>query len=94
MTITQTVTIPDSHRLLLDFELPPGIPPGTTARLELSWSPQKEPANSLDAALRKIRELCRDIPISVDNFLEIRRQENEIEENRYRQFFSASKNGN
>ena len=87
MTITQTVIIPNSRWLHFDFELPPGIPPGETARLELSWTPRKEPANSLDAALGKIRELCIDTHVSVDNFLEMRRQDNEIEESRYREFF-------
>ena len=86
MTITQTIEVPASHRLHLDFELPPGIPPGETVRLELSWTPRKEPVSSLDAALIKIRELCRDAPVSVDSFLKMRSQENEIEENQYRQF--------
>ena len=94
MTISQTVTIPDNRRLHLDFDIPPGIPPGTTAQVELSWSPQKDLINGLDAALGKIRELCKDAPISVGSFLEMRRKDNEIEETLHRQFLSGFGNSN
>ncbi|MDR2717449.1 MAG: hypothetical protein LBB89_05220 [Treponema sp.] len=74
MTIEQMVTIPADHLLHLDFEIPSQIPAGTTARLELFWSPQKEAVNSLDAALEKIWALCKDSSITVDSFLEMRRR--------------------
>jgi hypothetical protein len=93
MTIQQTVTIPADHRLHLDFEVPPQIPAGATARFELFWVPYKE-GNNLDAALEKIWALCKDAPITVDSFLEMRRRDNELEEDQYRQFFSKSGGGN
>jgi hypothetical protein len=94
MTIEQTVTIPADHLLHLDFKVPPQIPAGATARFELFWSPQKEKADSLNAALEKIWALCKDSSVTVDSFLEMRRRDNELEENQYRQFFSKSGNGN
>jgi hypothetical protein len=94
MSITQTVTIPADHHLRLDFEVPPQIPAGATARLELFWSPQKEAVNNLDTALEKIWALCKDSPVTVDSFLEMRRHDKELEENQYRQFFEKSGNNN
>jgi hypothetical protein len=88
MTIEQTVTIPADHRLTLD--VPPQIPVGATARFELFWSPQEETVNSLDTALEKIWALCKDSSVTVDGFLEMRRRDNEFEENQYRQFISKS----
>jgi hypothetical protein len=80
MTIEQTVTIPADRFLHLDFEVPPQIPAGTTARIELFWSPRTEAANNLDAALEKIWELCKDSSVTVDSFLEMRRRDNELGE--------------
>jgi len=79
MTIEQTVTIPADHRLTL--EIPPQIPAGTTARFELFWSPRTEAVNSLDTALEKIWALCKDSSVTVDDFLEMRHRDNELEEN-------------
>ena len=42
MLSEQIVEIPTSRRLRLDIEVPPEIPTGSTARLELAWFPQKE----------------------------------------------------
>jgi hypothetical protein len=42
----------------------------------------------IHAALERIQEICKDAPISVDSFLEMRRQERDIEEKRYLQFIS------
>ena len=86
MTIEQTVIIPADHRITL--EVPPTIPAGVTARLELDWSPQKEPDNNLDAALEKIWALCKDSSITVDSFLEMRRKDRELEESQYQKLFS------
>jgi hypothetical protein len=90
MTIEQTVTIPADHRLHLDFEVPPQIPAGATARLELFWSPQNEAAKNLDATLEKIRGLCKNSTITVDNFLEMKREEVELEERQYRRLFNKA----
>ena len=92
MTITQTVDIPADRRVF--FDVPQEIPVGTTARCEIRWFPPKEEADDLDALLEEIRELCKDAPISVDSFLEERRREYELEEERYQQFVSRLKGGN
>jgi len=92
MTIEQTVTIPVDH--LLHFEVPPQIPAGATARFELFWSPRKEEANSLDTVLDKIWAICKDSSVTVDSFLEMRRRDNELEENQYRQSFPKAGGNN
>jgi len=90
MTITQTVEIPADHRVF--FDAPHEIPVGATARCEIHWFPHKKApptklANSLNAALEKIQTLCKDSPITVDSFFEMRRQDKELEEQQFRQFF-------
>jgi len=92
--IEQTVVIPADHRLRLDFKVPPEIPAGAIARLELFWSPSKETNNNLDSALDKIWKLCKDSSLSVDSFLEMRRQDKILEESQYRRFFQGSGEGN
>jgi len=92
MTIEQTVEIPADRRVF--FDVPQEIPVGATARFEIHWFPRKETANNLDAALEEIWALCKDVPVTVDSFLEARRRDNEMEEDRYRQFFSKSGDGN
>ena len=92
MTIAQTVIIPPDHRITLN--VPPEIPAGTTACFEIHWSQQKEPFNSLDTALNKIWELCKDSSVTVDSFFEMRRRDKELEENQYRRFFSNSRDNN
>ena len=82
-----TVKVPADRRITL--EVPSQIPTGTTARFELTWFPVNNPAASMDAALDKIWTLCQDIPITVDNFLEMRRHDKELEEKQYRQFLSG-----
>jgi len=88
MTITQTVEIPADRRIT--FEVPNEIPTGTTARFELIWFPVKKPASDLKNALDKIWSLCKDAPVTVDNFLEERRADNEHDESQYRQFLTDS----
>ena len=86
MTITQTVKIPADRRVI--FDVPPQIPAGATARLELVWwSPKIEKSKDFRASLAKIRALCKDAPFSVDSLREERRRDNEIEESRYRKHF-------
>jgi len=94
MSVTQAVEIPADHRVYLDFEVPPEIPVGATARFEIRWFPRKEAVNNLDATLEEIWALCKDAPVTVDSFLEERRRDNEIKEERYRQFFSKSGDDN
>lgn len=53
MMIEQIVEIPASRRLHLDIDIPPEIPTGATARLELVWSMQKEATGV--AAGRKVK---------------------------------------
>ena len=90
MTITQTVEIPANRRFTL--EVPPQIPAGTTARFEIMWFPLNKAVNSLDATLVQIQELCRDSSLTVDSFLEMRRQDNELEEMKLRKLFAGDTN--
>jgi hypothetical protein len=53
---------------------------------------QYKEGNSLDTTLEKIWALCKDAPITVDSFLEMRRRDNELEENQYRHLFSNGTN--
>jgi len=94
LLIEQTVIIPADHHLHLDFEVPSDIPAGSTARLELFWSPYKEAVNNLDVTLEKIWKLCEDSSLTVDSFLEMRRRDKELEESQYRRFFDRSGDGN
>jgi len=91
MIIEQTVEIPADRRLY--FDVPREIPVGATARFELIWYPQKEAVNNLDAVLKEIRALCKDVPVTVDSFLEMRRQDRELEEKQFRQFFPEDGDG-
>jgi len=85
MSITQTAEVPANHRLTID--VPREIPTGTTASFKVIWFPQKKTGNSLDGALNKIRELCKDAPISVDSFLEMHQKDKEFENAKYRKLF-------
>ena len=91
MTIEQTVVIPPDRRITLD--VPPEIPAGATARFEIHWFPQP-PLKGLDTALDIIWELCKDSSLTVDSFIEMRRRDKELEENKYRQFFPNSGDNN
>ena len=90
MTIGQTIEIPASRRVTI--EVPPEVPVGATIRLELVGLPRKELTADLDATLKEIRELCKDSSVTVDSFLEMRRQELEFEERKYRRFFPEGAN--
>ena len=76
--IKQTIEIPANRRITLD--VPSQIPIGATASFKLIWFHQEEQKKNLDTALDKIWELCKDSPITVDSFLEMRRKDNELEE--------------
>ena len=89
MTIEQMIEVPASCRWIT-IEVPPEIPAGMIARLELNWSLLTEQDNNLDATLEKIWALCKESPITVDSFLEMRRCDKELEENQYRQLFPVN----
>jgi hypothetical protein len=86
-TLQQTVEIPANHRLALDVEVPEEIPAGT-ATFRLEWITPSE--NTMDAYFKKkpsliqtaekLWELCKDVPITVDSFLEERHAERDLEE--------------
>ena len=84
MTIEQTIEVPANR--LITLEVPPQIPAGATAHFEVIWFPVKKAVNNFDTALEKIRDLCKDSSITVDSFLEMRRHDNELEENKFRNF--------
>jgi hypothetical protein len=80
-TVVKTVTIPADHLLHLDFVIPEQIPAGTVAHLELFCFPPRQKATyTLDATLEKIWTLCKDSSVTIDGFLEMRRQDIELEE--------------
>ena len=54
MIIEQIVEIPASRRLHLDIEIPPEVPTGATARLELIWSSKKEVRNTAAGRLSTV----------------------------------------
>ena len=91
MTIEKTIEIPASRKITL--EVPPEIPVGSIARLELIWSSEKEMTNNLDLALEKIWMICKDSSITVDSFLAMRRNDKELEETQYRKFFPENGDG-
>jgi hypothetical protein len=78
MVIEQTIEIPESGVLHLDIALPSPHPTGP-ARLELAITPSgKGYTQSLDQTLERIRALCEGSSLSVDRFLEMRREDNEL----------------
>ena len=79
--------MPASHRLTID--VPREIPTGTTARFKVIWFPVQKAVNNLDTVLEKIKNLCKDSSITVDSFLEMRSHDNELEENKYRNFLNG-----
>jgi hypothetical protein len=92
MTIERTVEIPADRRLTID--VPREIPTGTTAHFEIRWVSREKAANNLDDTLEKIWTLCKDSSVTVDSFLEMRRHDNKLEEERYMQSFSNSGDNN
>jgi hypothetical protein len=80
MTLTQTVEIPANRRITLDLDVPPQIPTGSTAQLELIWFPQKKKPYDFKASLARIQELCKDAPVSTETLREERRRDLELEQ--------------
>ncbi|MDR1128854.1 MAG: hypothetical protein LBL20_06040 [Treponema sp.] len=87
MTIEQTVEIPADHRLMI--EVPPEIPAG---KVVLAFTPAGEagPRRRLTERQRAAIEKCRGIAkgvLSSDESLEMRREDFELEEAKYRRLF-------
>jgi hypothetical protein len=92
MTIEQTVEITEERQLHLI--LPPGIPVGTAATVNIfiptegtSPAVKKNAHRSVDEISGKLWELCKDSSLTSDSFLEMRRKDKELEETQYRRMF-------
>jgi len=87
MTFEQTVEIPANRRVHFDFEVPREVPTGRTSII-LQFPDRKrekyKTVEELHASLDRVRAILKDAPISVDSFLEMRRQDLELEEAKYR----------
>ena len=93
MTLTQTVEIPSNRRVHLDFEIPQEVPTGAIARFELVWSPKIERdvrKAEIEASLEKVQALIKDSPISVDSFLEERRMDDKLLEEKYNRLAASA----
>jgi hypothetical protein len=94
MTIEQTVEIPADHRLII--EVPPEIPAG---RAILAFTPTGEarPRRRLTERQRAAIKKCWGIAngvLSSDESLEMRREDLELEEAKYRRIFPEDGGGN
>ena len=97
MTLTQTVEIPADRRVRFDFVVPREIPIGAIARFELVWSPKIEKdarKAEIDASLKKVQALLKNSPISVDSFLEERRKDDELLEEKYKRMAASAGDAN
>ena len=85
MTITQTVDIPASRRLLLD--LPLELPVGR-AKVTVISEMDRTPTNT-NETVESLRGLAKKMgsTITVERFLEMRRENLDIEETKYNRFF-------
>ena len=93
MTLTQTVEIPADRRVRFDFEVPREIPTGAIARIELVWSPKIEETArkaEIEASLEKVQALLKDSTISVDSFLEERRMDDKLLEEKYKRLAASA----
>jgi hypothetical protein len=87
MTIEQTVEIPADHRLTID--VPPEIPAGK-AIVAFTPAGEDRPRRRLTERQRAAIEKCRGIAkgvLSSDESLEMRREDMELEEAKYRRIF-------
>jgi hypothetical protein len=94
MTIEQTVEIPPDHRLVI--EVPPEIPAG---RAVIAFTPTGEapPRRRLTERQKAAIEKCWGIAkgiLSSDEALEMRREDLELEEAKYRRIFPEDGGGN
>ena len=87
MTITQTIDIPASRRILLDlpFELPAG-------KAKITITPQvKESSGNIYGAVENLRGLARKMgsTLTVERFLEMRQEDLNLEDEKFRSFFQT-----
>jgi hypothetical protein len=85
MTIEQTIEIPANHRVLLD--LPLDLPAG---KAKITITPQTEtPTINAYETLENLRGLAQKLgsTLTVDSFLEMRREDLRLEEAKYQKFF-------
>jgi hypothetical protein len=87
MTIEQMVTIPADHRISLD--LPNELPVG---KAKITITPQTEkPASCAYGSLENLRGLAKKMgsSLTVENFLEMRREDLCLEEAKYQRLFQG-----
>jgi hypothetical protein len=92
MTIEQTVEIPVDHRLMI--EVPQEIPAGKAmlAFTPLNVQPElKSSRKKIDDLTRELRELCKGSTLTVERFLEMQREDCELEEAKYLRLFHKSR---
>jgi hypothetical protein len=83
MTFEQTVEIPANRHLTI--EVPREVPVGRTI---LTYTPASaEPEPDIDDITRELRELCKYSTLTVDRFLEMRRNDMECEDEKFRRIF-------
>jgi hypothetical protein len=88
MIIEQTIDVPASRKLILD--VPPEIPVG---KVILTFTPTQgaSPKESLEQLTAELRDLCKDSTLTTERFLEMRREDLELEEAEYRRMFGKDK---
>jgi hypothetical protein len=79
MTLQQTVTIPDSRELRLKFRLPQAVPIGR-AKVEIVVIPEMRTQAVDEEWVNPLLGLCEDSSLTVDRFLEMKREEIALEE--------------
>jgi hypothetical protein len=87
MTLEQTVEIPASRRLHLDFEVPVEIPVG---KAKITITPQVEkPAENIHEAVKNLRGIAKKMgsTLTVEHFLEMKREELRLEEENFQRLF-------
>jgi len=85
MIFEQTVIIPADHRVFLD--LPPEMPVGK-AKITITSQTEKYSADA-HVVIENLRGLAKKMgsTLTVDNFLEMRREDLRLEEEKYQRLF-------
>ena len=90
MTVEQTIEIPASHRIFLD--LPLELPVG---KAKITITPQTEkPADNAYETVENLRGLAKKLgsTLTVESFLEMRREDLRLEEAKYQKLFQEKGN--
>ena len=93
MILTQTIEIPANRQVHFDFNVPQEVPIGAIARFELVWSPKIEQAarkTEIDASLEKVQAILKNSPVSVDGFLEERRKDDKLLEEKFKRLAASA----